>query len=289
MKEINITKAELNSKKEIEKRFLYKKMTIDSNYRVIDEIEFNASGDPIHRLTYRYSTHDNISERIEFDASNNLTERYFYNEKGVYSSSTIEFGDGSKTIINYAYTDLGNSKMATLTDENGVILGYETSVRDNQGRIISEFESDANHEEVFKIDRVFDDKGNLTREIQFSNGEIDFVTTNFYNKDGEIIKIKRGRDMESFYDTELLDLDSKNRLLKRTTTDHEYGDIHIEQFEYDSNDNVISNVEMFNGQTIYTTRCKYDDSNRLIEEYMMELNFNGSIIKHEHLYYKHDD
>lgn len=289
MKEVHITKAELNLKKEIEKRFLYKKLTIDSNNRVIDETEFNEAGDPIHRITNKYSPDDNISERIEFDASNNLIERDLYNEKGVHFSSIIEFGDGSKTIKNYAYTDLGNTDKVTLTDENGVILGYEASVRDNQDRIICEFRNDANNNEVFKIDRVFDDKGNLTREIQFSNGEIELVTDNFYNKDEKVIKIQSGRDLESFYITELLDLDAKNRLLKHTTTDHEYGDIHIEHFDYDSNDNEISNVEVFNGITISSNLCKYDDSNRLIEENMIEHDVSGSIIKHEQLSYKHDN
>ena len=115
------------------------------------------------------------------------------------------------------------------------------------------------------------------------------VTDNFYNTDGKVIRIQSGSDLESFYNTELLDLDAKNRLLKHTTTDHEYGDIHIEQFEYDSNDNVISNIEVFNGLPISTNLCKYDDSNRLLEEYMITYDTSGSILKYEQLFYKHND
>jgi hypothetical protein len=290
MKEINVTKVELNLKKEIERNFLFKRLTVDSNDRVIDDTEFNASGDPVHRITYRYSVNDNISERIEFDASDNLIERHLYheNEEGIVSSSTIEFGNGSKTIKNYAFTDLGKADKATLTDENGVILGYETYILDDLDRIISEFESNSNHEELFKINREFDNNDDIIKEIQFSNGEIDLVTSNSY-QDSEIIKIQRGKDLENFYESEVRELDSKKRLLKRTTTDHEYGDIQIEQLEYDSNDNMVSNIVAHNGRTIFTNLCKYDGSNRLMEEYVMELNLSGNINKHEQLYHKHDD
>lgn len=217
-------------------------------------------------------------------------ERHIYNEneEGIVVSSSIEFGSGSKIIKTYAFTELGNADKGTLTDENGAILGYETFILDDQERIISEFESDPDHEELFKINREFDDKGDQVKEIQFSNGEIDLVTSNFY-EDGEIVKIQRGKDLESVYDTEIRELDSKKQLVTRTTTDHEYGDVQIEQFEYDSNDNLISNSIAYNGRTIFTNLCKYNNSNLLIEEYVMELNMSGSIGKHEEVYHQYSN
>lgn len=290
MKEIIVTKAELNLKKEVERKFLYKKLTLDSSDRVIDDTEFNYKGAPIHRITYRYSPFDNISERIEFDASNNLIERHLYqeDENGEITSSTIEYGNGTKTIKNYEFTDLGNADKATLLNETGEIIGYETYVLDNDSRLISEFESDEEHNELFKINREFDLEGNVIREIEFVQSEINLVTSNHY-KNGQLTKVQRGKDMDSFYSTEIRELDSKNRLVKRTTNFHDYGDVEIELLEYDSKDNVISNVVSVNGRTIFTNVCIYDLSNRLVEEYVMELDLNGSINKHERLFHEYND
>ena len=290
MKEIIITKAELNLKKEIEREFRYKKLTVDSSDRVIDDTEFNHKQEPIHRITYRYSPFNNVSERIEFDASNKLIERHVYIEDGhgEITSSIIEYGNGSKTIKNYEFTDLGKADKATLTDEKGNVLGYETYVLDDDNRVISEFESDEAHNELFKVNREFDCNGQVLKEIEFTQGEVSLVTTNFY-ENKQLTKIQRGKNLTSCYSTEIRELDRKNRLVKRTTTYHDNGDVEIEVLEYDNCDNVISNIAIINGRTVFTNICQYDASNRLIEEYIMELNLNGSISCHERLFHAYKE
>ena len=290
MKEFTISKVELNLKKEVEREFLWRRETVDGQDRVLDATEYNASGDQVHRVTYRYSPFDNVSERVEMDAFNGLIERHLYteNEDGEVTSSTIEFGNGAKTTKTYAFTDLGNADKATLTDENGIILGYETFILDDQERLISEFESDADHKELFRINREFDDQGRLIQEVEFSYGEIDQVTRNTYQND-QLVKVERGKSLDSFYATEVRELDVKGRLKKRTITDHEFGDVEVEEFEYDANGNVLSNLVTHNGRTIFTNVCTYDNSNRLTEEYVMELTIGGSINKHERLYHNYQD
>jgi len=290
MKEIIITKAELNLNKEIDRKFLHKKITVDHMDRVLDETEYNFKGDAIHRITYRYSTFDNISETIEFDASNNLIERQLYSEdeNGEITSSTTEYGNGAKTTKKFQFTDLGNADKATLIDENGNVIGYETYILDSDERIVSEFESDENHNELSRIDRKFNDSGEILRETHFSEGEIDEITSNHY-RNGQLVKIQRSKNLESIVSTEVREFDSKNRIIKRTTNYHEYSDVEIEFSEYDNNDNVVSNMVEVNGRMIFTNVCKYDKENRLLEEYIMELNLNGSINAHERVFYAYKD
>lgn len=291
MKEIKITKVELDLNRESKRKFLFKTRTLDSKDFVLDDTEFNENGDPVHRITYRYSEHETLLEKIEYDASDDLIERHIFieTEPEIVNETIIEYGNGSKITKKFRDTDLGKGYQGTVTDENGIVLGYETYVFDDQKRIVSEIESNEMLEEVFRIDRMYDASGKITSEIQFSDGAMDGVTRNYYNAEGDLIEIQIGPDEETISTKQLFELDAKKRIVKRMRHFLDSGEEEIEHYAYDENDNLISNHFVQNGRTIFINLCKYDDKNRLKEEYVMEISIRGKIRKHERLFYDYED
>lgn len=283
MKKRQTTLTTYNSDKNETGQFLSKEITLDSLDRVIDVTEFNEKGDIIRRLTYRYFESGDLKEEIEYDSNNQLLQRqeFCQNEEGEFVRSIIEYGDGSKIVKDYLFSDLGNADRCYIKDENDQIVGGEVFIFDDNQNVICEIEVDENKNEVFKTERKFSESGNIVEESRYIDGELEYVNLFTYNTKGLIVeRIKKDFDgME--IEKEITEYNEQNEEARKVLYANE-SEI-IEEFLYDPNGNSVLNTVHRDGQLVFRVSCSYNEQNELLSEEILELGWDGSINRHEML------
>lgn len=241
-------------------RFLFKKITINSNGNNLVETEYDSESNVVFNRFYKYFDTGELKEFIEYDPSDDLLQRQtmIKNDFGEIYKHEFEYSEGQKTVKEFHFTDLGNADKAVITDENNEIIGYEIYIFDNSWRIIKEIEYDSDNNEILKFEKE-------------------------YNEDGTIKIEKNFRDGILFY-IELFEYDNNSNVIKKLHKNYRDNFELIDEYEFDTENNMIYNSTHQNGFLVFENKCEYDNLNRLISEEFFEIDYwEKQIIRHEKL------
>jgi hypothetical protein len=285
MKERISTRIEYDINRQELARYVCQVINYDLHDRVCDDTFFDSGGDVIRRIIYRYSKNDQVSERFEYDSLDELVERhqYFEDENGEVIKSVFEFENGRKTIREFAFTELGLADKAVITDESGLLTGFETWVFDPDGRIVSEIETDADNAEISRYDKQYGDHGHLVEETRFINGELYSVETFSYNEQLQItyeMMVGTNGDQWHCCTTEY---DHIGNVVRKHSVNPVQETDDLETFDYDSANNMILHRMFSNGRLVFENKCGYSLTNFLETEEIMEVDHVGRISRHEKL------
>lgn len=250
---LDVNKIEIN-------RFLFRKYTVDSNGKTLDETEYDSESNIVCKRIYRYFDTGEVKEYIEYDPSDELLERhsYFKNESGEIDRLEFEFSDRQKSIKSFSFTDIGNADKATITDENGEITGFEVYILDEQGQTKEEIELDSENNEISKYVKTYNENGMLKFEKQFREGIL--------------------------FNSESFEYDEKGNVVKKIHINYPDKFEVIDDYQFDKNNNMIYNSSHQDGILVFENKCGYDDNSNLIFEDFFELDFwEKSILRHERL------
>jgi len=254
------TKIELDTDKNEINRFHFKTFTMDSNGNTLDETEYDSDSNIVCRRIYRYHDTGEVKEYFEYDPFDELLERhcYYKNSNGDFNRHEFEFSGGQKSIKEFSFTDIGNADKATIKDENGEITGFEVYILNDQGQTIEEIELDADNNEISKFEKSYSDNGLLKHEKQFQNGEL--------------------------FNAEAFEYDSQGNVVKKIQRNYIDNFEVIDEYTFDSRNNMIYNSSHQNGVLVFENKCGYDSNNNLISEEFFELDFwERRIVRHEKL------
>jgi hypothetical protein len=260
------TKIKLDVNKIEIDRFLFKKYTVDSNGKTLDETEYDSESNIVCKRIYRYFDTGEVKEYIEYDPFEELLERHFYtkNKSGEVDRFEYEFSGGQKSIKEFSFTDIGNADKATISDENGEITGYEIYTLDEEGRTREEIELDSENNEISKYEKTYDENGILNCEKQFRDGVLFNAESFEYDEKGNVVK-KIHRNYPDKFEV-------------------------IDEYQFDKNNNMINNSSRQNGILVFENKCGYNDNGNLISEEFFELDFwEKRIVRHERLIHELDN
>lgn len=257
-----VTKVMLDRDKNETSRFEFMETTTDSRGNVLDETEYHEDGSVSSKHIYRYFDDGTVKEYVEYNPFDELLERHVHiaNEDGDVETILYEYGDGHKVTRTFRYTELGLADTATLRDEKGAILGYETSVFNENGDVIERVEFDEKHIETLKHLAEYDDDGNVLEEKKFVDGILNEITSYAYDLHGNVTR-KTARDAQEGHQT-------------------------IDEYRYDEQGNMEYNASFHNGVLIFENKCTYDaDGNLKTEEFFEIDRWDKKVIRHEKLLY----
>jgi len=254
------TKIELDASKNEINRYHFKSFTVDSNGNTLDETEYDSESIVVCKRIYRYHDTGEVKEYVEYDPYDELLERHYYhkNAHGDFDRHEFEFSGGQKSIKEFSFIDIGNADKATIKDENGMITGYEVYVLNEQGQPIEEIELDSDNNEISKYEKSYLESGELQYEKLYQDGQL--------------------------FNGESFEYDSKGNVIKKIHRNYIDNFEVIDEYTFDSNNNMIYNSSHQNGVLVFENKCSYDNNNRLISEEFFELDFwERRIVRHEKL------
>lgn len=147
---------------------------------------------------------------------------------------------------------------ATLRDEKGNILGYETSVFNEHGDVIENIEYDDKHNEIVKHVAEYDNDGNVLEEQKFIDGELTEITAYEYDLDGNLV-LKKQQNVEDGFEI-------------------------VNEYRYDDRGNRIYNATFRDGNLIFENKCTYDDEGYLRTQELFEIDpWSRKVERHERL------
>ena len=254
------TKIKLDRDKNEIERFLFKESTIDSRGNVLDETEYNDDSSVACKRIYRYFNDGTVKEYIEYNPFDELIERHVYveNESGDIERIIFEYGDSHKTLKEFHFRDLGLADMATLYDENGSIVGYETYILNEAGKIVEQIETNSENVETVRFVKAYDEAGNGIEDKKFIDGRLTETTSYIYDGDGNVTKKITSNSVQRFQI--------------------------IDDYKYDLFGNMIHNTSFQNDFLVFENKCTYDDHNNLLTEEFFEIDYwEKRITRHEKL------
>jgi hypothetical protein len=231
---------------EVENHILSEAIYNENGHRT-SFILFTEDGEIESKSMFEVSEEGNILSQIHYERRNDLIERtdFFDTEEQVQYKTEITAKDGTKTIHEYKYNQLGNTDQIIIRHEDGSVEGYEHFKFDDQGKLVEEIRANAdlsiqfrkkisyNDGYVSKED-FFDDKGRLQREITYRNNENGLV-------------------------------------LSKLDSNLEWGTLTENKYAYDPTGNQIVDETFENGKMTFRNECHYDDENNLIEERIIQI------------------
>ena len=280
MKKWNTYKILYDSDKKEIAKFLYKSQSLNKSDLVLDEAEYNEIGDPIQRFVYRYNERGTLIESIEYDSVNDLVERAFFelDEEDEIIRVTIDYSEGEKEIKEYEFINNDKTEKVTISNSDDEIIGYELYHNDGNGNIVEEIIFEENIEISKYQKKYLDNK--LVEESFYSNAKIEYTDTFFYAKD-KLIKRQRKGAENGMIETEENGLDINGNIVTKTYHNHIQNYQIVEINEYDSNGKVLLTQSKMNGRLVFSNKCTYDKNKFLIAEEILELDWDGFLIKNE--------
>jgi len=254
------TKIKLDRDKNEVDRYLFKEFTVDAKGNVLDETEYNDDSSVACKRIYRYFKDGTVSEYVEYDPFDELIERHEYveNESGDIEKIIYEYGDAHKTIKEFHFRDLGLADTATLYDEHGEVMGYETYVLNEDGQIIEQIEANSENVEIVKFLKVYDEAGNSIKEKKFVEGKLVEIIEYTYDANGNV----------------------KTKITSNITQGFQA----IDEYKYDDIGNMVHNTTLQNNFLVFENKCTYDENNKLLTEEFFEIDYwEKRITRHEKL------
>lgn len=223
-----------------------------SDFVEIWEIEYNDKREIIKEKRESYN--------INSDRDHKTTYReYKYDNNHNVIFDFYEDSDGETYLREYSFNDKGDKIKFTAKDETGEIYGYY-------------------------YEYVYDEKGNITTEIQTSfDGEIYEICETIYDEGGRIVKytVTYRRDQEMLVDTKEYTYDNNGNVIKYVYTSDIETDCVCEYYYNDNGNQIKATCTLENGGKS-CTESFYDDNGNRIK--IVETGYAGDVNTYEYEY-----
>lgn len=225
---------------------------------------YNEDGVIDSKSIYELDEHGKILAQIHYERKNDLIERtdFFDTEDEIQYKTEVTATDGSKTIHEYRYNQLGNTDQITIKNEDGSIEALE----------------------IFK----FNDKDILIEEIRTSGAhELQFRKRLSYNEKGQVSKEEFFDDANRLQRKISYQYNDKSQLTEKVDENLEWNSVTNHKYTYDLVGNQILDETFQNGMLSFKNYCTYDDHNNLIEERVIQIGQENyiEIVHHDITYY----
>jgi hypothetical protein len=254
------TKIKLDRDKNEIERFLFKEFTIDSRGNILDETEYNEDLKVACKRIYRYFDDGSVKQYVEYNPFDELIERHTYigDESSDVEKIIYEYGDTHKIVKEFHFRELGLADSATLYDEVGSVVGYETYILNEAGQIIEQVETNAENVETTKYIKVYDEMERSIEDKKFVDGRLT--------------------------ETILFTYDAIGNVARKVTANNVHGFQVIDDYKYDQFGNMLHNTSFQNDFLVFENKCEYDDRNNLLTEEFFEIDYwEKRITRHEKL------
>lgn len=208
---------------------------------------FNEDGEIENKSMFEVGEDGNILSQIHYERSNDLVERtdFFDTDDSIQYKSEITTKDGSKTIHEYHYNQIGNTDLITIKNEDGSVEAYEIFKFNDKKAVIEEVRTNENYVPQFTKKLFYDQIDRLLKEEYFdSKNRLHRVVDYQYNERG--------------------------LLETKIDTNQEFSSITLNKYTYDLTGNQILDETFQNAMLSFKNQCKYDDWNNLIEEKIIQ-------------------
>jgi YD repeat-containing protein len=247
-----------------ETEYLESVTELDENGNTLIELKYSEDGEMEEKNSYRYNPDGKLLEHTLLYAVEDVTERRMLtrNEKGLLISEVKYYGDDSGEKTDYVYDDKDNLIERTYYDEEGVYVSKENFKYDDEGSLIEDIKYDANnaieeHSTFKKIDDKtieqiqhkpdgslasrtlikFDDNGKeLSSEQTTSDGKLISGVTNVLDERGNVIE----RHFKDFYSKTIRYVyDEQNRCTMQELFDGNGTLIQKNMYAFDDEGNLV--------------------------------------------------
>jgi hypothetical protein len=237
---------------------------LDENGNAVTEIKYSDDGEMEDKNSYRYNQEGKLLEHTLLYAVEDVTERRMLtrNEKGLVLTEVKYYGDDSGERTEYIYDDKDNLVERKYFDEEGVFVSKENFKYDDDGSLVEDIKYNANnaieeHSTFKKIDDKtieqiqhhpdgsmasrtlikFDDAGKeLSSEQTTADGKLISGITNVLDERGNVVE----RHFKDFYSKTIRYVyDENNRCVMQELFDGNGTLIQKNMYSFDEDGNVI--------------------------------------------------
>ena len=258
IRSIKTTVAIVDPYEEIHSAYLESEQEYNEEGHLTSEVRYNERGIIISKRIFELSPDGSILAQMNYERNTDLIERteFFDDYEQVQYKTEVTGADGTKTIQEYHYNQLGNTDRITVKNEQGEIEGYEIFVFNENDQPIEEIKLDANHQVEFKKVITYDVNGQLITEIYF--------------------------DKEQPVRTVAYSYTEKGLAFEKTDISHDTDAKIVNRYSYDLAGNQVLDETFQNGQLIFKNYCTYDDRDNLVEERVINLGPENYIELRQH-------
>jgi hypothetical protein len=235
----------------------------DKNGNLVSSVLFNESGEIDSKSLFELNNEGKILAQIHYERRNDLIERtdFFDTEDEVQYKTEVTSKDGTKTIHEYRYNQLGNTDQITIKNEDDSIEAIEIFKFNDDGILIEEIRTNGSYEQQFKKKLSYNNKGQVAQEEFLDDAN------------------RLQREVVYHYN-------ENNLLIEKVDKNLEWGSVTNHKYSYDSLGNQILDETFQNGVISFKNHCKYDDQNNLIEERIIQIGLENFIdVVHHNITY----
>jgi hypothetical protein len=140
------------------------------NDRLISAQEFDDENNLIGETTVVYDSEGKIEETSEWPASEHGGRKFtIYNEKSLIEVIK-QYSDSDKLIARFTYNYDEKDQLTDITEETQTGTSTSHTVYDEKGQAVMREERSANEELNHRVERTFDEEGNMLTAHVFING-----------------------------------------------------------------------------------------------------------------------
>ena len=246
----------------------------DQNGRLVNETEFDASGQAERKTLYTFDEAGRLIEQTVFIGHDQLLERtdHFYDDQGHLIRTEATPADGEKSIKEYHYDPVENIEKAVLNSANGEIKGYEILWYGSENEVIAEVKTDTHNRTAYKRFATYDGAGRLVMEEIFGYDEVFEKRTVYrYAPGGLLTEITTQGPNRRPLRTETYVYNEDRRLVECVQVDHPQDQETSVRYRYDARGRQVAEETYEDGQLMRQNRSTYDTKGNVVEEEVVSM------------------
>jgi hypothetical protein len=257
--------------------FLYQVKEFNESGLLMHETEYKLNGLKEMEVTYEYDPQMHMLSKQTYYPLEETLEKlvYVYDNQGRKLKEENYFGDDLFETLHYSYDDKGNIIDQVRTDDEGSEIEKQISEFDDKGRI-SKQTYFTNGDNDRTIEYTYDEAGLCTKEIHhYPEKGTTEVVENAYNELGKrITSITRDDDNEVIGYLEIEYDEKMNPVKYINETSGFYNSKGINQLEYDEEGRIVENeyFDVKNNFLMSKDSYVYDENGNISEHEIFETN-----------------
>ena len=278
-----------NAEETGEEEYLESFTELDENGNTLAETKYSDDGEVEDKNTYRYNSDGKLLEHTLLYAVEDVTERRMLtrNEKGLLLSEVKYYGDDSGEKTDYVYDDKDNLVERTYYDEEGVFVSKENFKYDDKGSLIEDIKFDANNNiEEHSTFKQLDDKS--IEQIQHNpDGSLASRTVIRFDDNGKELSSEQTTHDGKLISSVANVLDERGNVVERHFKDFYSKTI---RYVYDENNRVtMQELFDGNGTLVQKNLYAYDEDGNTIDTHTYEMDTTrGGRDKHFQTRYEYE-
>lgn len=237
----------------------------DKNGNVLIDVHYSASGETDSKNEFVYDENGFLVREVIYIDDKEIAETHLFenNEKGLPVKEVVEYQEGGRTVVSYAYNDDGKLLEKIISDDDGEVEEIFKNEYSG-GNLIREIACDGDNELMEEVKYTFDEENNLIEIISWNREDLEKgKLTHEYNEKGQRICSKTYNCAGQLIARSKMLYNEKGQLFQNE--DEDQLGVKITTLSYDNNDNIILQEEYTNEEEVdLRIERVFDDSGELV-------------------------